>query len=187
MATATKFTYADYLELPEDGKRYEIIDGELLMNPSPLLIHQAIANELSFLLNRYLHEHPIGVLYQAPTDVVLSDEDVVIPDLIFIRNERKTILRNKNIQGAPDLVIEVLSDSTRKRDEIEKRKLYERFGVFEYWIVDPVVETIKIHRADPSGRYVRAAELSKDAGDLLTSSLLPGFSATLAQIFPDSE
>jgi Uma2 family endonuclease len=121
-------------------------------------------------------------VFAAPCDVILSDEDIVEPDLLFISAARSAIVTEKNIQGPPDLVVEILSDSTRKTDEVVKRKLYERYGVREYWIVDPDLETVKIHRLTDQG-FVRAADLTSEANEILSTPLLPGFQAPLAEIF----
>jgi Uma2 family endonuclease len=123
-----------------------------------------------------------GEAFAAPCDVVLSDEDIVEPDLLFISAARATIITEKNIQGPPDLVVEILSVSTRKIDEVVKRKLYERYGVRGYWIVDPELEGIKIYRLTDQG-YIQAAELAREATDTLSTPLLPGFQAPLAEIF----
>jgi Uma2 family endonuclease len=131
---------------------------------------------------RYLDVHRRGLLFAAPFDVVLSDLDVVEPDLIYISRERAGILTEQHVRGAPDLVVEILSPSTRKTDEVIKRKRYEHFGVLEYWVVDPELDAVKIYRRTDD-RFVRAAELSVEAGDVLTTPLLPGFSVALADVF----
>jgi Uma2 family endonuclease len=118
----------------------------------------------------------------ASYDVVLSDEDVVQPDLLFISTTRLSIVTDTNVWGAPDLIVEILSEATRKKDEITKRKLYERYGVREYWIVDPELETVKVLRVS-SHHYVRADELAKESHDVLTTPPIPGFSLPLAEIF----
>jgi Uma2 family endonuclease len=182
--TSTKLTYEDYVNLPNDGKRYEIIDGELYVNPAPNLKHQRVIAKLLSALHRYFEEHANGEVFVAPTDVVLSDTNVVEPDLLVVLSARSSILTERNIQGAPDIVIEVLSDSTRRVDEIDKRKLYEHFGVSEYWIADPVIDTMKIYRRAARG-FERVAEVSLEAGGALTSPLLPGFSLDIQRVFAD--
>lgn len=179
---STKLTYEDYLLFPDDGKRHELIDGAHFMTPSPIEKHQRISMRLSFLLSAYLATHPVGHLYHAPFDVVLSDFDIVEPDLVFVSLPRAAIITEKHIRGAPDLVVEILSESTRKTDETVKRKLYERHGVSEYWIVDPEVETVKIYRTTDQG-YIRAAELDRESDDAISTPLLPDFSIPLAEIF----
>jgi Uma2 family endonuclease len=180
--TSTRLTYEDYLELPEDGKQYELIEGELILNPAPVPRHQLLALNIAAELRAYHREHGGGRAMAAPIDVVLAEDVVVQPDAIFIRTERMTILSEKNIQGAPNLVVEVISDGTRRRDEIVKRKLYERYGVDEYWIVDPAIETLKIYRRSGDS-FVRAAEISTETGGIITSPLLPGFALDINVIF----
>jgi Uma2 family endonuclease len=179
---SVRFTYDDFLLFPEDGKRHEIIDGDHFMTPAPNTKHQRIAVKLTTMIETFLKPSRAGTLFAAPYDVILSDEDIVEPDLLFVSAARAAIITEKNIQGPPDLVVEILSDSTRKTDEVVKRKLYERCGVREYWIVDPELETVKIYRLTAQG-YVRAAELAREANETLSTPLLPGFQAPLADIF----
>jgi len=177
-----QFTYEDFLLFPNDGKRHELIDGDHYVSPSPRTNHQKISGNLFVLLYIFLTDHPLGEVFCAPFDVVLSDLDVVEPDLVYVSAARASIITDDNIQGVPDLVVEILSPSSRKTDEIVKRKLYECHGISEYWIVDPELSTVKVHRL-VSGRYVRVAELSHEAGDCLTSGQFPGLSLPLADIF----
>jgi Uma2 family endonuclease len=180
--TSSRLTYEDYLELPDDGKHYELIEGELILNPAPVPRHQLIALNVAGELRTYRRQHGGGRAMGAPIDVVLAEDVVVQPDAIFIRTERMSIVSDKNIQGAPDLVVEVLSESTRRRDEIVKRKLYERYGVDEYWIVDPVLEVVKIYRRVGES-FARAVEISTETGGTITSPLLPGFALDVSVVF----
>ena len=180
--SSTKFTYEDYLLFPDDGKRHELIDGGHYVTPSPITKHQKISGTLFGCLFTHIQQTKVGHLFAAPMDVVLSDLDVVQPDLLFITNNRASIITEKNIQGPPDLVVEILSESSRKTDEMIKRKLYERYRVSEYWIVDPELETVKIYRLSDQG-YSRIAELSVEANDTLTSALFPDWQLPLSQIF----
>lgn len=136
---SVRFTYEDFLLFPNDGKRHEIIDGDHFMTPSPDTKHQRVSGNLFNAIANFLKGRKNGEVFTAPFDVMLSDEDIVEPDLLFVSADRSAIITDKNVQGPPDLVVEILSDSTRKTDEIVKRKLYERYGVREYWIVDPEV------------------------------------------------
>jgi Uma2 family endonuclease len=184
MATtpSTKYTYEDYVLLPDDGRRKEIIDGDLYVIPSPVTKHQAVSGNLEFLLRLYLRDRPLGRLYHAPCDVIFSDLDIVQPDIIYISNERAGIITEKNIRGAPDLLVEILSESSRRTDEVIKRKLYERYGVGEYWIVDPVVETIKVYRPEGTA-YQRVAEFSNETADVLTTPLFPELRIPMSEVF----
>jgi Uma2 family endonuclease len=177
-----RFNYDDFLLFPNDGKRHEIIDGDHVMTPAPNIKHQRVSGNLFNALTNFLKVQKSGEAFAAPCDVVLSDEDIVEPDLLFVSAARAAIITEQNVQGPPDLIVEILSAATRKTDEIVKRKLYERYGVREYWIVDPELETVKIHRLTDQG-YVRAAELAREANDILSTPLLPGFQMPLAELF----
>jgi Uma2 family endonuclease len=140
-----KFTYEDYLNLPDDGKRYQVIEGELFMVPAPIPYHQDILGKLFVLLNDFVKRHKLGRIYVAPCDVILSEgEDIVQPDIFFISKEREHIIEEKNIRGAPDLIVEVLSPSTMKLDRTLKMRRYAEFGVREYWLADPVEKEIEV-------------------------------------------
>jgi Uma2 family endonuclease len=180
--TSTRITYEDYLALPDDGRHYELIEGELVLNPTPITRHQWIAGNIYYAIRNYFEDHHIGKTFMAPLDVVLADDVVLQPDVMVILRERFSIIGEKNIQGAPNIVVEVLSDGTRKWDETVKRKLYERYGVDEYWIVDPVIEVVKIYRRSGVS-FVRAAEISTESGGDITSPLLPEFALDVKLVF----
>ena len=175
-------TYEDYCLIPDDGNRHEIIHGVHYMSPSPRCIHQQILGNLYYTLRHHLEDQHKGHIIMAPLDVILSDHDIVQPDLLFISNKREAILKEKNVQGLPDLAIEILSEGNRRHDEVRKRILYESAGISEYWIVDPEIEVIKIYRLE-GGKYLRAAELRLEDGDELSTTLLPGFSCPLEKVF----
>jgi Uma2 family endonuclease len=182
-----KLTYDDFVLFPDDGQRHELIDGEHFVTPSPNRSHQTIVGNLYALLWIHVDAHGGGQAFVAPFDVVFSHFDVVEPDVLFISRERAgQILTANNVQGAPDLVVEVGSPGTRRRDERLKQQLYERFGVSEYWVIDPELESIKVYRA-VEGRYVRTHELTLEKGDALTTPLLPGLELPLARIFKNAE
>lgn len=177
-----KLTVEDFELFPDDGRRHELIDGEHCVTPAPNTRHQRILIHLISVLDPFVRERGLGEIFAAPYDVILSDTDVVEPDLLFLSRERLDLLTEKNLHGAPDLVVEVVSESSRRMDEVVKRKLYERFGVREYWVVDPVVETVKVYRLRDD-RYERAAELSREERDRLTTPLLPGLDLPLEELF----
>jgi Uma2 family endonuclease len=179
-----KLTYEDYLLIPDDGKRHQIIGGEHYVTDTPFIRHQRLVVRLTSLLDVFLRKHRLGELLIAPTDVVLSPHDIVQPDLLFISNERASIVEEKNIQGAPDLVIEILSGSTRRLDEVLKRQAYEQFGAREYWIFDPSRKVTQVWERTGEGLR-RSALLSAAAGDVLTTALLPGLEVLLTEIFED--
>src|ERR1019366_2754225 len=137
MKSATKMTYDLYRLLPEDGKRYELIDGELLMTPAPSPKHQRIVRRLGFQLSSYVEANGLGEVFIAPVDVVFEEHVVVEPDILFVSRERRGMVREEAIHGAPDVVVEILSPSSFYHDLRRKMGLYSQFGVQEYWIVDP--------------------------------------------------
>ena len=178
-----KLTYDDFVLFPDDGKRHELIDGEHYVTPSPNLKHQKVSGNLHLLIGNWLEEHPVGQVFFAPFDVVFSQFDVVEPDLLYISNERAAqVLTKANVQGAPELVIEIGSPGTRKRDETIKRRLYERTGVSEYWVVDPELDVVRVYSRGTEG-FERPRELTAEASDILETLLLPGLNLPLARIF----
>ncbi len=181
-----KYTYDDLLTFPDDGLRREIIDGELYVTPSPATPHQIVVGNLYYLLRSYLTAHPVGRILLAPLDVVFSQFDVVEPDLLFVSTARRDVVTTKNIQGSPDLAIEVLSPGTRRTDETTKRRLYERFDVLEYWLIDVKIEAVKIYRRSATGvPFDRIGEYTVEAGDHVASPLFPDLQVSLAAIFQD--
>lgn len=177
-------TYDDYLQLPDDGNRYEVIDGELVLNPSPTFRHQIILGNILIAFRLYFREHGGGVAVLAPLDVVLSPHQVYQPDVLVILDNRRSIITDRNVSGAPNLVIEVLSPGTRRRDLKQKRANYERYGVAEYWIVDPDEETVAIDRRNGEG-FTRIGVFASEPGNRLTTPLVPGFSMLVAEVFAE--
>ena len=176
---AVKRTYEDYCATADD-KRYELLNGDLMMVPAPNRKHQWVLGRLHIELGRFTQEHGLGEVYVAPFDVVLSDTDVVQPDLLFISRAREHTITDENVRGAPDLVIEVLSPSTADRDVGCKHDLYSRHGVLEYWIVDPMARTVAVHR-QRDGRLELAGTFGRRGS--LATALLPGLELELDDIF----
>lgn len=176
--TAKKLTFTDYEKIPEDGFRHEIIEGEEFRTPVPEVPHQRVSVKLVQILNEHVMRSKSGEIFHAPIDVVLSPEDIVQPDIIFIASSHADRVTQKNIQGAPDLVIEILSPSTAPVDRGRKLALYDRAGVREYWIVDPVAKTAEIHEFG-SPRRRRAYQ----EGQSFASALFSGLSVNLADVF----
>jgi Uma2 family endonuclease len=178
--------YEDLCRLPDDGTRHELIDGELYVTPTPRLKHQRVSSNLSGRIFMYLREYPLGRVYSAPVDVVFSDSNVVEPDVLYISREREERQATERyLAGAPDLVVEILSPSTRYVDLGVKLRLYERFAVPEYWVIDPENETVKIYRLEESQLQLRT-KLSRGDGTsvaVISTSLLPGFQVSLDEIF----
>ena len=181
-ATPRKLTYRDFLKFPDDGKRHELIDGVHYVTPSPITVHQSILGNLYFLVRQHLEQRPGGRVFMAPLDVVLSMFDIVEPDLLFISESRMNALTEKHVQGAPDLVVEIASRGTRRRDEGVKLKLYDRKNVLEYWMVDPGTETVRVFRRK-NGPLRCVETLTRESGTPLTSPFLPGSALSLDRIF----
>jgi len=140
-----KLTREDLAAMPQDGKRYEIMEGELYVTPSPSLQHQRITAKLERMLARLLDDSGLGEVYFSPADVVFDEENVVQPDIFFIRSQRLDIIHQNFVKGPPDLVVEVLSPGTKHRDLKIKSALYARFGVPIYWVVDPLAHWIEVY------------------------------------------
>jgi Uma2 family endonuclease len=175
-------TYEIYAEMPDDGNRYEVIDGVLeLMSPGPTASHQSIAVDLCFELKQSCRSDYL--IYVAPLDVILSDTNVVQPDAIMIHRSRKHIVTSRGIEGPPDLAVEVLSPSSRKRDKLKKRAVYEKHGVPEYWIVDPETQTLEQFHLDEHRKYMLMRLYEND--EQVTSSKLPCVSFAVSQLFGD--
>lgn len=175
-----KWTYERMLaELPS-GSRYELINDELIpMSPSPKNIHQEISHEFDFQLTSYVKKTKVGKVFTAPFDVVLDNQTVVEPDILFIKTENLGIIKG-HVHGVPDLIVEVVSPSSIFRDYYEKKNLYERFGVAEYWIINPANENITVFKLVDSV-YTLHAEVSEEGS--ISSNLLPDFEVNLSDIF----
>lgn len=183
MATTTLTrltTYDDYRHLPDDGKQYQIIGGELYMTPAPTTQHQRIGLRLKFRLFEFVERNKLGEVLDAPVDVVLSMTDVVQPDIVFVAKERLNIITNKNIVEAPDLVVEILSEHTETIDRKKKMELYERHGVKEYWIVDPDAKVIEqfVLKKKKFKFHAKTEDQQK-----LASQVIEGLSFSVNEIF----
>lgn len=140
-----KLEYSDYAEIPADGKRYEVLDGELHVTPAPSPIHQRVSKRLQRILEAYFEERGLGEVFDAPIDVILTDQDVVQPDLVLVTNQEQ--ISSRGIEGPPELLVEVLSPSTRNYDRTAKAQRYATLGVPHFWIVDPDAHRIECYRA----------------------------------------
>ena len=179
MVTAVRLTYQDYAKTPEDG-RYELIDGELIMSASPNLPHLRNQTKLGFKMVQFVELNDLGEVFYSDADIVLSDTDVLKPDLSFVSKERAHILTYANIQGAPDLVVEILSPSTARRDWGVKRELYAKHGVKEYWIADPANKIVWVMLLKDG---VLEIQQTCHPGDTIASSVLAGFTVEVNDIF----
>jgi Uma2 family endonuclease len=174
-----KLTYRDYANL-QDDKRYELIEGELYLVPSPGFYHQSVLVNLSNFLTNFIKKKQLGIVLCAPMDVILTENDVVQPDILFISNENRGIITEQNVKGAPDLVVEILSPGTLERDKIVKKYLYEKHGVKEYWIVEPVGKFIEVLTLQEKGFEFFGTFFF---GDQLESPLLRKLRIPLKEIF----
>ena len=181
MSIATRpLTYEDLRDTPDDGRRYEIIGGELIVSPAPVPEHQEILGRLFLVFAAFVNLHRLGKVYVAPIDVGLFDHDNVQPDLIFIHRDRLGIIGPTRIEGAPDLVLEVLSPSTRHLDRVRKAALYATAGVREYWLVDPEARSIAVLAL--VGQHY---EPVPQAEGVARSGVLVGLEVELAPLFAD--
>jgi Uma2 family endonuclease len=176
-----RYTYADLLNTPDDGTRYEIIDGELIVSAAPVKRHQRMLYLLLLSFAAHIEPRRFGHLYFAPVDVMFSTSDVVEPDLIFIRRDRLHIYQDRIVYGPPDIVVEALSPTSRDRDLGRKRSLFEAEGVPEYWIADPETPGLMLFVLNAAGRYEQVQPLNGK----LHSKALPGFAIDLDQLFTD--
>lgn len=180
LGVGTVLTYDDYRALPEDGKRYELLGGRLVLAPAPAPSHQTVLINLLNLLYTHVMREGLGRLFVAPIDVVLDFTDVVQPDILFLSNERLPLITSQNIAGGPDLVVEILSPSTAERDRGEKFDLYARRGVDHYWILDPSSRTLEAYRLKEA-HYELDIQLEGDAR--FTPALFPGLTINLAKVW----
>jgi Uma2 family endonuclease len=181
-----KITSAQFLLWPDDGKRHELIEGVHYVTPSPNLRHQELVGRLHVAIFNFLAtRRHLGRVFLARLDVVMSDHDVVEPDLLFVAGDQQSILTEANVQGPPALVVEVLSPSTRRRDEGIKRRLFDQKGVREYWLVDPKNCRVSICRRSGDGSFPIVSTLSAAADEQIETPLLPGFELSLSELFAE--
>ena len=158
MSTRALLTYADYAAMPDDGRRYELHEGSLVMTPAPGTSHQRVLRDLLGILHRHVSTHGLGIVLPSPVDCILSDTNVVQPDLIFVSRDRATIVTERAIEGSPSLVVEIVSPSSRATDRTTKAAIYARHGVPHYWIVDLREQAIEAFSLG-KGSYALAARL----------------------------
>lgn len=176
------WTYQEYLELPDDGKRYEILNGRLEMTPAPSTRHQAVSRNLEMILWNFVRKNNLGEVFDAPMDVVFDQVNVVQPDILFVSRERQELIKKEGIFGAPDLVVEIQSPGTLHVDAKRKKGMYERFGVREYWIVDPGEKKVEVYLLT-GGKYVQGGIYTEK--DTVECASIPGLSVPLAEVFAE--
>ena len=175
-----RLRYSDWLEFPDDGRLYEIIDGELFVTPAPAVRHQRASRNLQYALETYARQTGGAEVFDAPIGVRVSDENVVEPDLVVVLDRNRANIGEQVIDTPVDVVVEVLSPGTAGRDLVAKRRLYAAAGIAEYWIVDTIAATIEVlELAD--GEYRSARTIGRD--ELLTSVTLPGFEVPAEHVF----
>ena len=177
----TRLTYQDYANL-EGDERYELLDGELILVAAPDEDHQKASLRMIVRKNAFVDENDLGRVFHAPYDVLFTDTDVVQPDVMFVSKERYHIRTPANIQGAPDLAVEILSPSSSRRDWHHKRELYARHGVREYWIIDPTNRIVSVLQLRDGALEI---EQTCTEGDTAESLVLEGFSVSLAELFQE--
>ncbi len=179
-----EWTYEDYLRLPDDGNRYEVIRGVLYIMPPPVPEHQFSSAELSYQLSKFVRENDLGLVLTAPLEVKLPRgiASPVQPDVMFFRKGNEPNWELSSYEGVPDLVGEILSPRTRRLDRTVKLQAYQDAGVPEYWIVDPWDRTVVVHSLGPDMRYTEHCRGGE--GDRVRSSVLPGFDLAVAGLFP---
>jgi len=179
--TARKLTCEDLWVIPDDGKRYELIDGEVHVSPSPTTKHQQVLANIFAGLHAHITSHNLGKIYFAPLDVVFDEHNVVQPDLLYISKERRSVITPRFIHGAPDLVVEAISESRAAYDRDIKSRLYARNGVKEVWYPDPRNDTMEVLNLTAEGQYAVTQRLSGD--EAVRSSVLPDLELNLREIF----
>lgn len=182
--SATKLTSDEFFAMfpDDDGVHRELIGGEIFVTPSPVTRHERLLVRLTLSVGNHLQAHPEqGELFISRFDVIMSPHDVVEPDLLVVLGDQAEILNDKNIRGTPGLIVEILSPSSRKRDQTLKRQLFDREGVREYWIVDPDRTQIAVLRRGDDGSFPLTATLHTT--DTLMTPLLPRWSLSLERLF----
>jgi len=175
-----RLTYEDYVELPDDGRRYEILDGELEVSPAPAPLHQRVSQNLSFALHGHVRSRKLGSVYCAPIDVILAPTTVVQPDLVFVSAGREAIVTARAVEGPPDLVVEILSPWSVRRDRVAKAAVYARFGIGQYWLLDPEARRAEVYESG-SGEYRLIA--THGATGIMRTSLFPELQIDLETVW----
>ena len=173
-------TYEDYCTLPDDGLRYEIVDGMLFAEPSPRRAHQNAVGNLFVILHAHVRAQGLGEVYVAPFDVILDPRTTVVPDLVFVVRDRLEIVAERGVEGAPDLLVEVLSPGTARRDRVRKLNAYARYGVRHYWLLDPEAKTVEAFELVEDA-YRLAAAVGGD--DEFRPGAFPGLAISLPILF----
>lgn len=175
-----KHTIKDYKLLPE-GAPYQLIEGELVMTPAPTTFHQIISGNLNDKLRAFVKANGAGLVLYAPVDVYIDDENAFQPDIVFVSQQRRDIVKDDGLHSAPEIVIEILSPSTAYYDMKKKFRMYEKFGVKEYWIVDPEMKSVELYSLAEKNKFLLNSSYSEQG--TVKSVILSGFEVTLEEIF----
>ncbi len=175
-------TYDDYVSFPEDGRRHEVIEGEHYVTPAPRPLHQIVSRNLQLALHNHVAERNLGEVLQAPIDVILDETTIVQPDLVFVAKAQITIITSRAIEGSPQLMIEILSPATARRDRVTKATIYARFGIEHYWIVDPAAKQIEVYEL-AGGAYDAAGVYSE--GQALVTRLFSDLQLDTSRLWPE--
>lgn len=174
------WTYANYLHLPNDGKTYQIIGGNLIMSPAPSLYHQSISRNLEFIIWEFVKEHDLGEVFDAPVDVIFSPINVTQPDIVYISKSRLNIAQKTGIFGPPDWIVEIVSPSNSEIDIRFKHQIYKSYGVKEYWIVNPEEEMVNVYILKEGGYTLKGVYLKEDTIEV---GIIPGLKVDLTEVF----
>jgi Uma2 family endonuclease len=179
VATGKRMTYEDYLKI-DDNNRYEILNGELHMVPAPSIDHQGVSRNLEFLIWDFVKGEGLGKVFYAPVDVVFDDDEVFQPDIVFIKNERQDIISKNAIQGVPDLIVEIISPSSAFYDTVEKKEIYRKYGVKEYWLIFPEERVIEVLTLE-KGEYLEFCKSKREG--MVKSKILEGLEIDSKDVF----
>ncbi len=174
-----RITYNDYVKIDDDN-RYEVFHGELRMVPAPSMDHQGIFRDLGVLIWKFVKENKLGAVFFAPVDVVFDDDEVYQPDIVFVKSERRNIIKKNAIHGVSDLVVEIISPSSTFYDTVEKKEVYRKYGVQEYWVVFPDEKAIEVLTLEKQG-YQEFSKARKKG--IVQSKILAGLEVDLKEVF----
>jgi Uma2 family endonuclease len=186
-----QLTYWEFREMEFDDNdpfQYELLNGELVQKSAPSPWHQRLSGNLYFIIRQHVTDKKLGEVFYSPIDVFLNDYNAPQPDLVFVSEAKKSLITNDGIMGVPDLVVEIISPSSIRRDRFDKRDIYQRFAIPEYWIADPQNQEIEVYVLNANGRYevlcvATTQDLSKGEGFLLTSNALPELKIDVRTLF----
>jgi Uma2 family endonuclease len=178
-----RFTYTDYKELDvDDDFHYELLEGEFVKKQSASIAHQRTLRKLVDIVNAHVTQKKLGEVFFAPIDVFLDDESVLVPDLVFVSSAKASLVTGDGIMGVPDLMVEIISPSSIRRDRFQKFRLYKQFAVTEYWLIDPANQSIEIHHYDATEKDYDLFSFGVSKGEV-RSKVLPELTITIEQIF----